>query len=411
MHPSDQLNATLEDLHPAAAACLSPLGRRMFFPMGIPAQAGEARSAKINATIGQLTDGAGSAMPLPAVSNCLTGVSLEEATLYAPQGGNKDLRTAWLNRLNAFGPGPKSLPFCTVGLTQGLSLLGDLFVDTDTDVLLPDPGWGNYNHIFSVKHGARIIRYPIFQDGAFCSDSIEKALSQIDKTGVVVLNFPGNPTGYTPTPEELEPWLTAIRNSPKPIVVICDDAYSGFVYEDGRLPRSPFHDLADVDPDRVLLVKVDGATKELCFFGGRVGFVTFGVDGPAGDALDSKIKGMTRATVSTAPAVSQAIVLSALRDPNLAEQQGALFDVGKSRYTALKRCLADAGLAAEPFNSGFFALIPVKGDPNALRKRLLERGVGVVAMASSGAIRVAFSSTREEDIPELVEAIAREVNA
>ena len=51
MHPSETLNKTLEDQLPAAAACLSKLGRRMFFPMGIPAQAGEARSAKVNATI------------------------------------------------------------------------------------------------------------------------------------------------------------------------------------------------------------------------------------------------------------------------------------------------------------------------------------------------------------------------
>ena len=77
----------------------------------------------------------------------------------------------------------------------------------------------------------------------------------------------------------LAPWLDAIRNTTKPIVVICDDAYNGFVYENDRITRSPFHELADADPARVLPIKVDGATKELCFFGGRVGFVTFGVSG------------------------------------------------------------------------------------------------------------------------------------
>ncbi len=105
----------------------------MFFPLGIPAQAGQAKSAAINATIGQLTDGAGHAMPLPTMAKRLPHFNLDEATLYTPQGGNKALREAWKNKLDACGPGPKSLPFCTVGLTHGLSLLADLFRYEHTD--------------------------------------------------------------------------------------------------------------------------------------------------------------------------------------------------------------------------------------------------------------------------------------
>ena len=119
MHPSEPINRTLEAHHKAAAACLSATGRRMFFPMGIPAQASEAKSAEINATIGQLTDGHGRAMPLPAIARHLTDISLEDTTLYTPQGGNKALRAAWQTRLKAAGECPMSLPFCTVGLTHG----------------------------------------------------------------------------------------------------------------------------------------------------------------------------------------------------------------------------------------------------------------------------------------------------
>jgi aspartate/methionine/tyrosine aminotransferase len=238
---------------------------------------------------------------------------------------------------------------------------------------------------------------------------MERALAKIKDNGVVVLNFPGNPTGYTPTPEELRPWLDAIRNSPKPIVVICDDAYTGFVYEPGCISRSPFHDLDDVDPARVLLTKVDGATKELCFFGGRVGFVTFGADGKAGDAPETKIKGMTRASVSTAPAISQALVLGALKDPDLPRQKADLFSVCQARYRTLKESLSAAGINAAPFNSGFFAMIPVAGDPEALRLRLLEQGVGIISLPKHGAIRIAYSSTSQDDIPTLINAIAAQL--
>ncbi|MEC8192679.1 MAG: aminotransferase class I/II-fold pyridoxal phosphate-dependent enzyme [Myxococcota bacterium] len=411
MHPSEPLNRALQEHHPAAHACLTPLGRRMFFPMGIPAQAAEAKTAQVNATIGQLTDGLGAAMPLPAIAKGIQGVSANDGTLYAPQGGRPDLRMAWRARLEAVGGGPMSRPFCTVGLTHGLSLLGDLFVDADTDVLLPDPGWGNYGHIFDIKNAGRIVRYPVFEDGRFCEDAIAKALATVRTTAVVVLNFPGNPTGYTPTPDELEPWLDALRTSPKPIVVICDDAYAGFVYEDGCAQRSPFHALNDVDPSRALIAKVDGATKELSFFGGRVGFVTFSADGPAADALEHKIKGLARANVSTAPSVAQAVVLDALNDPDLARQQRELLAHCRERYAVLRRCIDASPLECSPFNSGFFTLIRVPGDPHALRKRLLDRGFGIVALPQHGAIRIAFSSTRSDDIPALIDAIAEEVDA
>ena len=411
MNPSEELNETLRKHHPAAHTCLSRVGRRMFFPLGIPAQAQQARTAKINATIGQLTDGNGSAMPLPSMAKTISGLSLESTTLYAAQGGNKALRAAWKARLQQAGSGPKSEPFCTVGLTHGLSLLADMFVDEDTDVLLPAPCWGNYNLIFKTRSGGRVVPYPVLENGTFARNAMKEALSQVRSRAVVVLNFPGNPTGYTPTPDELAPWIDAIRNTSKPIVVICDDAYKGFVYEDNCIKRSPFYDLADADPRRVLPVKVDGATKELCFFGGRVGFVTFGVEGPAAAALESKLKGIARASVSSGPAVSQAIVLAALGDQNLTEEQAVLMEECTQRYQTLKKCLIEAKVPHEPFNSGFFALIPVADDPEALRLRLLEQGVGVVAIPRIGAIRIAYSSTSVEDIPELVNTIAQQLNA
>jgi len=411
MNPSEELNDTLAVHHPAAHACLSRVGRRMFFPLGIPAQAQQARSAKVNATIGQLTDGSGGAMPLRSMAKKISELSLESTTLYAAQGGNKDLRRAWRDRLSRAGEGPKSDPFCTVGLTHGLSLLADLFVDEDTDVLLPAPCWGNYNLIFRTRAGGRVIPYPVLQDGEFAANAMAEALSQVRTTAVVVLNFPGNPTGYTPTKSELAPWLEAIRNTSKPVVVICDDAYNGFVYEDDCIKRSPFFDLTDVDPSRVLPVKVDGATKELCFFGGRVGFVTFGVEGKAAAALEGKIKGMARASVSSGPAISQAIVLAALSDPNLDAERAALMKECILRYQALKQSLIQANVPHQPFNSGFFALIPVPDDPEALRLRLLEQGIGVVAIPRIGAIRIAYSSTSVDDIPVLVSAIAQQMNS
>ena len=48
---------------------------------------------------------------------------------------------------------------------------------------------------------------------------------------------------------------------------------------------------------------------------------------------------------------------------------------------------------------------------DSLRLRLLEDGVGVVALPNLGAIRIAYSSTSVDDIPALVAAIARQMGS
>ena len=49
-----------------------------------------------------------------------------------------------------------SKPIVTNALTHGLSLIGDLFVDTNDTILLPSHNWGNYKLIFNTRHQANI---------------------------------------------------------------------------------------------------------------------------------------------------------------------------------------------------------------------------------------------------------------
>ena len=66
IHPEAQeRNERLRGINPALFEALSPMGRRAFFPKGIPYQAGQSKGCRINATIGQITDGAGNPFPWP----------------------------------------------------------------------------------------------------------------------------------------------------------------------------------------------------------------------------------------------------------------------------------------------------------------------------------------------------------
>ena len=83
---------------PALFELLSPLGRRAFFPPDIPFQAAQARGKTYNGTIGQITDGYGQAVPVPALADALDGLPSQarnRALLYSPVEGIAEVRRAW----------------------------------------------------------------------------------------------------------------------------------------------------------------------------------------------------------------------------------------------------------------------------------------------------------------------------
>jgi aspartate/methionine/tyrosine aminotransferase len=165
-------------------------------------------------------------------------------------------------------------------------------------------------------------------------------------------------------------------------------------------------------------VKVDGATKEFGLFGGRVGFVTFpfAPDDPASVALESKVKGLTRAVVGSPVSLGQILLLEALRTGGIEQQVEAVRRTVGRRYEVLRRSLAgaDPGLLTPlPFNSGCFALVELAEElgleAEAVRRHLLERhDTGLISIAPRY-LRIAYCSVDEERLPELVARLERGV--
>ena len=417
---ADAVNRALAEEAPALHAALSPLGRRAVYPKGIPFQAAEARGKAYNATIGQITDGRGGAVPLPSMAAALAGLAPHErnrAMLYSPIEGFADLRKAWRDwqRRDAPAGADSSLPLVTVGLTHGLSLAADLFAGEGRVVAVPDPFWGNYRQTFATRTGARLLPAPSYRDGRFEPESLAAALATLPdgEPALAIVNFPSNPGGYSPTPEERRALVDSLLAAAdrRPLVVLCDDAYAGLVYEPDVPRTSLFWDLAGRHPN-LAPVKIDGATKEFSFFGGRVGFLTFALppDSPAAAALESKVKCLLRATVGSPVAASQAVLLAGLTSSTRDAEVESIRLVLSRRYQALKSALAASDptlLTPLPFNSGCFALLqlPATLDPESLRHHLLDhQDTGVISIAPNY-LRLAHCSVAAEAIPELVARI------
>lgn len=415
MNSADQLNAVLARDLPAAWRCLSPLGRAAVFPRGIPFQAGEARGAEVNATIGQLTDGYGNPMPLDPLASGIMDLDARDVFLYAPVDGPMPLRDAWGKRERRLAGMPDvatSTPFVTHGLTHALSLLSDMFVEPATDVILPTPSWENYDLTFRLHARGNLVRFPFFRGGGFNVEGLADALGRVRSKAMLVLNFPNNPTGYQPSPQEAAQIVDVVTSHPGPMVVVTDDAYQGWVYAEGRHHRSLFWDLAErADLSRLLPVKVDGATKELVFFSSRVGFLTHPSVGEAEAAMRSKLKFLVRGTVGSASGPALAMAHRALTSPTLESSFAARRDVMRSRYRTLAEGLATLPadrVTVHPFHGAFFALMSLTAGQSAEQVRqtlLAEHSVGVVAFPDANALRVAFCSIREEQLGRLVDAL------
>jgi len=420
-----ELNEQISAQNPAIFEMLSDLGKNMFFPKGILTQSAEAKEKahKYNATIGIATEGSGP-MYLPCIHEKLSAFDPKDIYPYAPPAGKPELRKLWREKMLRENPSMQgthfSNPVVTNALTHGLSIVGDLFVGQGDHLILPDMLWGNYNLTFGTCNGAIVKKHPTFTaTGGYNVPAfkavLEKTAAEKGKA-VVLLNFPNNPSGYTPTVAEGDAIVAAILEVAKGgcnVVVVADDAYFGLFYEDS-LKESLFGKLANLHP-RILAIKLDGATKEEFVWGFRIGFITFaaGNGEPVPkvlEALEKKTMGIIRAKISNCPHPSQTFVIEALQSPKFLEQKEQKFQIMKGRALKVKQVLDSSKFNAAwdyyPFNSGYFMCLKLKTvDAEKLRIHLLDKyGVGAISIGSTD-LRIAFSCIAEENIQELFELI------
>ena len=408
---SEETNGTLAAGRPALFAALSPLAKR--------AGAVEQPAA------GTVDPG----VPHPPLAAALSGLSRDDlAAAFTPSPllGRPELRELWRNRQRRGAPATaasaaSSLPVVTSGLTHALSLAAELFGGPGRAVVVPTPYWGNYRQLFAGRTGARVIETPSYHDGRFDPLSPARALQALPpgEPAVAILNLPSNPGGYAPTVLERSALCGSLiaEAERRPLVVLCDDAYLGLVF-DPEIPRaSLFWELVGRHANLVP-VKIDGATKELSFFGGRVGFLTFAEEpgSPVARALEAKLRHLLATSTGPAVGTSQAVVLAALRSPTLAAEFEAVRLALEERYAALMGALAEvdpALLSVLPCNAGCFALVELPAalglTADAVRRHLLaHHDTGVIAIEPRY-LRLAHCSVEAEALPELVRRVERAV--
>ena len=415
-----ELNNILGRENPNILSLLSEKGKNIFFPkQGILAQSADAKTKKINATIGAAIEDDGSIMSLKSIATEIN-MAPEYIFPYAPSYGRADLRKKWKDMLYDKNPSLSgtntSVPVVTNALTHALSIVGYLFLNKEDKIIMPDLYWGNYNLVFKNGYDVEFNMFNTFKDGQLDLYAFEKSLEK-DGIGkkVVLLNFPNNPTGYSPTYEEIDEICDILKTSAEKgneIITVVDDAYFGLVFEEGIATESIFAKLAKLH-ENILAIKVDGPTKEDYVWGFRIGFITYAMKGATKASLkvlEEKTAGAIRGNISNASNLSQSLILEAYNSDTYDDEKAQKNAIITERYNVLKDILEhnknrfSEYFTALPYNSGYFMCVRLSEnlDGEEVRNLLLtEYDTGVINL--NGVIRVAFSAVSKDLLEELFE--------
>lgn len=414
-----ELNLIIKNQNPTVYELLSKKGKAIYFPRkGILAQGMAAKDKEINATIGTAYEDDGKPMVLPSIADRLN-IDTKNAFPYAPSEGLKSLRDEWQELIKLKNASIRnkeiSLPVVTSGVTHALSIVGYMFVGSTDEIIIPDLYWENYDLVFTNAYGAGLKFFNFFKNRVFDIASFRKAVinGPVGKK-IVLLNFPNNPSGYTPTKEMGAKIVEAFKESAEAgnkLAVLLDDSYFGLNFEDDMFTESLFAKLA-VLHENLLAIKLDGLTKEEYSWGLRVGFITYGIKNGNKElykALEDKTAGAVRGSISNASHPAQSFFLSALKSETHNKEKERNKEKIRERYLKVKETLQahpkyEKYFEALPFNSGYFMCVRMKNNLNVDKvwQTLLDKySTGVICYSEKNMLRIAFASTPLAQIEKL----------
>ena len=139
-------------------------------------------------------------------------------------------------------------------------------VEAGDEVFIPNPSFPIYESMVNFV-GGRPVFVPLRQEHEFRFDLDEFRAGLSERTKMVILNSPANPTGGVLTPEDIAALADILRERPD-VVVLSDEIYSRMLYE------TPFASIAsepDLGPAERTII-LDGFSKTYAMTGWRLGY-------------------------------------------------------------------------------------------------------------------------------------------
>jgi aspartate aminotransferase len=313
-------------------------------------------------------------------------------TRYTPVDGTPELKQAVISKFqrdNELEYEPDQI-LVSNGCKQSLFNLMQAMISDGDEVLVPAPYWVSYPDMVRLAGGAPVILNTDSRNGYLVTPSQLEA-SITERTRLLVLNSPSNPSGRAYTRQQLAEIGEVLLDHPK-IIVCTDDIYEHIWWAD-----EPFSTLAQVVPAlQERTVVANGVSKAYAMTGWRIGYV----GGPA--EIIKEMKKIQSQSTSNPSSVSQAAAVAALNGDQACV--GEMCTAFKERHDWLIPALdALPGVRCEPGEGAFYAFADFSeaieklglGDDIELAEHLLDKAlvasVPGSAFGTVGHLRLSFA--------------------
>lgn len=229
--------------------------------------------------------------------------SLENGhTQYSSNAGFIELReeiSIYLERKFNLRYNPEDEILVTVGGSEGIDAALRCLVQQGDEVIIPEPSFVAYKGCTGFT-GATPVCIELKEENEFklTPEELESAIT--DKTKVVIIPYPNNPTGAIMTRDELYELVKVLKD--KSIVVLSDEIYCELTYEGKHTSIASFPEMKDKT------VVINGFSKSFAMTGWRLGYAC----GPK--ELIGQMKKIHQYAIMCAPTTAQDAAMEALRN-------------------------------------------------------------------------------------------------
>lgn len=326
------------------------------------------------------------------------------ATHYTPNKGILPLRVAITRYLEQYDLhfDPEEI-ICTVGVAEAIYMIFGAYLDPGDEVLVPDPAWVNYAHV-PVLNGARSVPYVLHAEDEFQASVDELEGLVTEKTKILVLINPSNPTGTVQSRETLEKMAAfAIKHD---LLVISDEIYDQLIY-DGLKHTS----IASMPGMRERTVVLNGFSKTYAMTGWRLGYAAVPME------LLPPMAKMHAYMVTNATSMVQYGALEALNGPQ--DSVSIMRDEFRQRRDYVIQAIEEMPLLSCNHPQGaFYIFVDVSRtgmNGEQFVDFMIQNGVGLVPGTAFGKsaenfIRISYAASMDE-LKECMQRIRRALAA
>lgn len=229
--------------------------------------------------------------------------SLERGrTFYTSNAGLKDLRQEAANYLQRrFGLtyDPMHEMLITVGGSEAIDAAMRAMLDPGDEVLLPQPSYVSYEPCIVLADGVPVV-IELKEENEFKLTKEQLLAAITDKTKILVLPFPNNPTGAIMTKEDLEEIVEVVLE--KDLYVVSDEIYSELTYGSNHVSIASFPGMKE------RTIVINGFSKSYAMTGWRLGYAC----GP--QIIMEQMLKIHQFAIMCAPTTSQYAAVEALRN-------------------------------------------------------------------------------------------------